>query len=155
MMRIAIVAFLCFSLPCRAAAQRSPVDTLRWLSGCWEGTRGNSVVEEMWMAPRAGVMLGVGRTSNGGRLRDAEFVRIFARGDTLVYAPGPLNQPSAEFRATSLESGRVVFEDLRHDFPKRIAYRRSGADSLVAYIEGETEGERRVVFTYARMACTG
>jgi hypothetical protein len=138
------------SMPAQGAAQ---LDTLRWMSGCWTLTRGASVTDEMWMAPRGGVMLGVARTVNGTKLREAEFTRIFTRGDTLVYAAGPLNQAGAEFRAKRVAGDEVVFENLAHDFPKRIVYRAVGPDSLHAYIEGAREGERRIWYRYERASC--
>jgi hypothetical protein len=129
------------------------VDTLRWMSGCWTTSRGTVVTDEMWMVPRGGVMLGVARTVNGTQLREAEFTRIFARGDTLVYAASPSNQASAEFSARRATHTEIVFENLAHDYPKRIVYRAVPPDSLHAYVEGAAEGERRIWYRYARADC--
>ncbi len=43
-----------------------------WMSGCWVQERDTRWSEECWMAPRAGVMLGAGRTGDGDKLRDWE-----------------------------------------------------------------------------------
>jgi hypothetical protein len=49
-----------------------------------------------------------------------------------------------------------VVSDPAHDFPQRVIYRRAGADSLVARVEGTTpNGMRAVGFPYARVACPG
>jgi uncharacterized protein DUF6265 len=150
--RIAIALLLGGAVP--ALGQGTvKLDTLRWMSGCWTLSRGSTVTDEMWMTPRGGVMLGVARTVNGSRLRDAEFTRIFAKGDTLVYAAGPLNQAGAEFAARRVAPGEIVFENLAHDFPKRIGY-RSAPDSLIAFIEGASEGEKRTWYRYARASCS-
>ena len=100
-------------------------------------------------------MMGVARTVTGSRVRDAEFTRILLRGDTLVFAPQPLGQAAAEFRMTKLLATEVVFENLAHDYPKRIGYQRASDDSLVAFIEGENPGVGRRWFRYARSACRG
>ena len=51
-----------------AGQQAGPdVDRLSWLSGCWTQPRGNGLVEEQWMAPRGGSMLGMSRTVIGGK----------------------------------------------------------------------------------------
>jgi hypothetical protein len=151
---VAAVVLLGTYAPALPGQGTSHLDALRWMSGCWTLSRGAIVTDEMWMAPRGGVMLGVARTVNGAKLRDAEFTRIYTRGDTLVYAAGPLNQPGAEFHAKRVAEAEVVFENLSHDFPKRIAYRAAAGDSLHAYIEGASDGERRIWYRYARAACS-
>jgi hypothetical protein len=134
-----------------------PTSRLAWMAGCWEQHSGTRLVEEHWLAPRAGVMLGLGRTVRGDTLREYEFTRIYARGDTLVYAAQPSGQPAAEFRALPLTERAVTFENLSHDFPQRVIYRAAaGQDSLLASIEGSIGGQtRRVDFPYARVACPG
>ena len=50
----------------------------------------------------------------------------------------------------------VVFENRTHDFPQRVGYRKVGADSLLAWIEGERNGRtRRIEFPYRRVRCAG
>ena len=129
------------------------VDTLRWMSGCWTLSRGQSISDEMWMVPRGGVMLGVARTVSAGKVRETEFTRIFATNDTLVYAASPSNQAATNFYAKRIAPGEIVFENLAHDFPKRIVYRAAAPDSLIAYIEGAGEGERRIWYRFTRATC--
>ena len=38
------------------------IEKLSWLAGCWEQKDAQRHVEEQWMAPRGGTMLGMGRT---------------------------------------------------------------------------------------------
>jgi hypothetical protein len=160
-----LLVALCVALPAAAAgaqgsaaaapaAPTAPADSLRWLAGCWRLSGARSVVEEQWMAPRGGEMLGVSRTVAGGAVREFEFLRIYARGDTLVYAARPSRQPPAEFRATTLSAGEVLFENPQHDFPQKVGYRLQPPDSLIARIEGTTGGRHRVVsFPYRRVQC--
>jgi hypothetical protein len=137
-----------------AAAARTPADTLAWLTGCWRLTTPQSVTEEQWMSPSGGVMLGVSRTVAGGRVRSFEFLRIFSSGDTLVYAALPSGQKYTEFRARSVSPTEIVFENPSHDFPQRVGYRRTSTDSVVAFIEGERNGQtRRIPFAYVRVKC--
>lgn len=148
------------AVPSGADAQR-PIDALSWMAGCWEMRTPTRRVEEHWLAPRGGIMLGVSRTTRRDSLVEYEMVRIHERGDTLVFAAHPSGQSPAEFRSADLESANgdsatVVFENLAHDFPQRVIYRRAGADSLVARVEGTTpSGMRAVGFPYARVACPG
>ncbi len=121
------------------------------------------VVEEHWMSPRGGTMLALGRTTKGGALVEHEFVVLRERGDQLAYEAHPSGQPPAVFlsRPQTRQTGtsapsvdNVVFENLEHDFPQRVGYERTGADTLLAWIEGTRNGQiRRIEFPYRRSAC--
>jgi len=138
-----------------ASAQRAPADTLRWMAGCWQSTRGTTTIEENWMAPRGGALFGVSRTSDGTRVQEFEFLHIFASRDTLVYAAMPSGQARTEFRARTVGAREIVFENPTHDFPTRVGYQRTTAgDSLIAFIEGMRGGTlRRITFPYRKVAC--
>jgi len=129
------------------------VDRLAWLSGCWSQLRANGLVEEHWMTPRGGSMLGMSRTVVGGKTVEYEFLRIAVVDGTLAYVARPLGQSEAAFPLKSIEDGVVVFENLSHDFPQRIIYRRNADASLTARIEGTVKGEARGRdFPYRRCA---
>ena len=145
------------------AAANSPADPgsadirrVAWLQGCWEQVTPERTVEEQWMAPRGRSMLGTGRTVQGDRLVDYEFVLIREQGNRLAYEAHPSGQPAAIFLSTTLSDALVVFEDPEHDFPQLIGYRRGGPDALLAWIEGTQKGQkRRLEFPYRRAACPG
>jgi hypothetical protein len=106
------------------------------------------------MAPRGGTMLGAGRTVRGGKLVEYELVLVREQGDGLAYEAHPSGQPSAVFLSKEIGADRVVFENLEHDFPQRVGYRRDGADTLTAWIEGTRDGKtKRIDFPYKRAAC--
>jgi len=99
-------------------------------------------------------MLGQSRTVRGDTLVEYEQLRIYERGGKLVFAANPSGQTPSEFVSTTLSDSVVIFENPEHDFPQRIVYRRNGADSLAASVEGIARGkERRVSFPYARASC--
>lgn len=151
---ITLAATLGLATPQATVAQRTAVDTLAWLAGCWKLAGGTTTVDEQWMVPNGGAMLGVSRTVTGGRVREFEFLRIYAAGDTLVYAANPSGQAPTEFRSTSLGGSEITFENRAHDFPQRIRYRLASPEVLVATIDGDRDNRRQpVVFSYARSAC--
>ena len=117
-------------------SQSSAIDRADWLAGCWEMRAPNRVTMEMWMPPSGGMMLGASRTVIGSSTREYEQIRLHAAGDTLVYTALPSGQREAAFRSTTVSSTTLVFENPAHDFPRKITYRRVGADSLVARVEG-------------------
>jgi hypothetical protein len=136
--------------------QANPIDRAAWLAGCWELRSGARVTLEMWMPPFGGLMLGASRTTVGTTAREFEHLRIAARGDTLVYTALPSGQRETEFRATTASADQLTFENRAHDFPQVITYRRVGADSIVARIEGPGPNNtvRGIDFRMRRASCT-
>src|SRR4029078_12600953 len=132
MKRVIVAALLIVAANLEAS---SGIERVAWLQGCWSSRSGDRVIEEQWTAPRAGTMLESGRTSDGDRLIEYEFVVIGERGDGLVYIAHPSGQPAAEFPLRTIAENSVVFENLQHDFPQRVGYQRHG-DRLSAWIEG-------------------
>jgi hypothetical protein len=129
------------------------IDQMAWLKGCWIQTKPNGAVEELWMAPGGGVMLGLGRTVQSGKLRDYEFVRIVEAEGSLAYMAEPSGQAKATFPLKSLTPDEAVFEDPAHDFPQRVIYRRLGPDAVTGRIEGQIGGQAKSVdFPYKRCA---
>lgn len=137
-----------------SAAQETTVDRIAWLQGCWQSTRGETTIEEQWMAPRGGSMLGMGRTVRGSQTVEYELVMITQQNGRLAYEAHPSGQPSATFLSTTVSDTTIVFENAQHDFPQRVGYTRNGSDALAAWIEGQANGKtRRVDFAYERAHC--
>jgi hypothetical protein len=134
-----------------------PVAAVGWLAGCWEGTLENGATyEEVWLPPRAGTLVGLARMTRDDRTLSFEFIRILDDHGTLVYAAQPSGRPPTHFRATTLDSRQVTFENPDHDFPHRIIYRFAPPDELFARIEGDMDGELRALdFPLRRTACPG
>ena len=150
---IAIVASL--FVGASAVAQPGGAQRLAWLQGCWAIDAPERTVEEQWMAPRAGSLLGMSRTVRGGKLMAHESVILRERGDRFEYEVSPSGQAITVFTSTEVGNGSIVFENLQHDFPQRIGYARRGA-SLEAWIEGPVKGQnKRIEYAYQRVPCGG
>jgi hypothetical protein len=128
------------------APAKATMDDMAWLAGAWVGTRGSSSIEERWSPPLGDAMLAVSRTVNNGSMVAFEFLRIVERDGGLVYIAQPGGMSPTEFVLTELDGTRAVFDNPRHDYPKRIVYELS-ADGLCATI-GFTKGgtPRRLEF---------
>jgi hypothetical protein len=137
------------------AEQPARIDQVAWLQGCWQFEADGRVVDEQWMAPRGGVMLGMGRTVRDGKLVEYESVMLREQAHRLAYEAHPSGQPSALFMSRTVGDATVVFENPTHDYPQRVGYTRTG-ESLLAWIDGTVNGkDRRVEFPYRRVPCVG
>ena len=158
MRALVLVAFATFSfgLVAEAHAASSKIVKLGWLAGCWKRAYGKRAVEEVWMAPRAGLMLGVGRTTNaaGDTLIEYEQTKIQQLGNDLVFTASPSAQATDSFTAIAVSDSSVTFENKKHDFPQRVGYTLRADGSLAAWIEGTQGGKsRHVDFPYTRATC--
>ncbi|MFN8654194.1 MAG: DUF6265 family protein [Gemmatimonadales bacterium] len=137
------------------AAQQ--VTALGWMAGCWRQLDAGVVVEEVWLGPQGGTMVGVSRTVFGDTTRSTEHMVIrTGMSGGLVYEASPSGQPPAAFLSTAVSDSLVVFENLTHDFPQQIRYSRAGRDSLVAVVSGTVRDKlRSIAYRYARASCPG
>ncbi|HKU13412.1 MAG TPA: DUF6265 family protein [Steroidobacteraceae bacterium] len=152
-------SLLAFALLAGTAGAQAPVaaPTLQdfaWLAGHWRIEADDRVVDEQWMAPAGGLMMGMARNIAGGKVQEYEFtlLRQEPNGD-ILYIASPSRQAQTAFRLTSLENGIAVFENPQHDFPKKIIYARGKDGSLLAAIEGPgRDGKpRRVEYPFKRV----
>ena len=132
----ALAAFLA------VAAQAQGLDELSWMAGTWMQRKGTTDTEEQWLAPKGGLMLGVGRTVRDGKAVEFEMLRIEMKDGKPVYLAMPQARPPTEFRTIEQAATKVVFERDGDDFPKRVMYWRDG-EALMARIEGTMKGQAR------------
>lgn len=150
-----LTLFLCLAGSGLAGAQNLTTEKLGWIAGCWEIRTPTRVVEEYWMKPGGGMLMGMSRTVTRDTLRQSEVLAIRRMGDKLVYDATPSGQKQTLFPATVASADSVIFELPEHDFPQKVGYIRRGADSLVAFIEGKgANGQiRRIPYPYKRATC--
>lgn len=134
------------------APVEAAIGDLAWLAGSWVGTRGASgttSIEERWSPANGGAMLAVSRTVSNGRMSAFEFLRIVPRDTGLVYIAQPGGAAPTEFVLTEVNARRAVFDNPRHDYPKRIVY-ELGADGRLTATIGFMKGGTPRRFEYRR-----
>lgn len=120
-----------------SAGQEPPsLADVAFLSGCWEGGAGNLEMREQWSEAVGGVMLGTTRFFRAGALVDWEFARLEQTDSAAVLWPYPRGERSEHGFPLVRAGEEAVFENLAHDFPVRIVYRRMGPDRVAPRIEG-------------------
>jgi len=98
--------------------------------------KGSLLIEERWTEPASNMMLGVSRTVRGDKVVEFEFLRIEARADGLYYVAQPGGRPPTDFKLTRWDGTEAIFENPRHDFPKRVIYRRMPDNVVTARVDG-------------------
>lgn len=152
-MRMILFLAAVFGAALPVSAQ-SPIDQLAWLGGCWQSSSGSRTTIEMWLPPAGGLMVGASRTVAGGRARAFEHLRLRAAGDTLIYTAIPSGQAQTHFRSTTVSADGFTVENPQHDFPQRIAYRRTGPHTMTARVEGPgPNGPRGFDLAFQRVSC--
>jgi hypothetical protein len=151
-----LLAVMAVVVACGAAnaADSSGVAGLGWLQGAWAAEDGPLQMEEVWLAPKGGALLGVHRDVAGGKTVSFEFFRVAAGADgKIVYWASPLSRPPVPFTLAEASGKKAVFENLEHDFPQRILYWLDAEDRLHARIEGPKEAtEKTQEWTFRREA---
>jgi Domain of unknown function (DUF6265) len=130
---------------------KAVIGDVAWLAGAWTGTRSTgSSNEERWSPPGGGAMLAVSRSVNtSGKMFAFEYLRIVERDEGLVYIAQPGGKTATEFVLTEVSPTRAVFENPRHDYPKRITYELSAEGGLSATI-GQLKGGTPRKFDFKR-----
>jgi hypothetical protein len=134
------------------APAKAAITNMAWLVGAWVGTRGTNgttSIEERWSPPLGGAMLAVSRTVSRGKMGAFENLRIVERDGGLVYIAQPGGAVATEYVLTELSPTRAVFDNPRHDYPKRIVYELSAEGVLRATI-GFTKGGTPRRFEFKR-----
>ena len=129
-------------------AGRSVAD-LGWMSGRWQSDAGGTWTEEIWLAPRGGMMMGLSRSGRGESVGDYEYLRLAAGEEGVpIYWASPGGGAPVGFRLAAADGQSASFENRAHDYPQLIRYRRDGA-RLVATISA-ADGSRAMSWTYHR-----
>ena len=111
------------------------------------------VIEEFWSRVVRNTLEGNSTTKKNNTIIERESMSIIqdASGNFNYRAKLP-KQKEVLFRLVKSDSISAVFENLKHDFPQRISYRRSSEDSLTAVIEGTVKGKHStIVFPYKKV----
>jgi hypothetical protein len=148
------VALLAITAHAQAPAAAPTLQDFAWLAGHWRIEQPDGQTDEQWMAPAGGLMMGMARSIQAGKVREYEFtlLRQEPNGD-IHYVASPSKQTETSFKLTSLRNGEAVFENPEHDFPKKVIYTRKADGSLLAAIEGPgRDGKpRRVEYPFKRV----
>jgi hypothetical protein len=144
-------------------AAKAKVEDLAWMAGSWRSEHDGDVFEEHWLPPAGGCMAAVFRAVEGGKPDMFEISSIETAADGTVALRirhfgaelVPWKSEGEKAPSWTLQSATkdmAVFEDPKQEFPRRIAYRLLGGDTLGVRLDGTEESKRKpLVFQLKRV----
>jgi len=152
---MAVMAAPSSAAPPGAAAP--PGERFAWMAGCWGGEKDGTAFRETWMAVSPDLLLGMSATTKPSAPVEFEFLRIESRAAGPAYVAQPGGAPPTAFAWSASDStaDSATFVNLQHDFPKRIGYKRTEADGLLAWIDAGPKGSMKIEFPMRRLPCPG
>lgn len=115
---------------------------MSWVLGSWESTNKEPLITESWVQVSDMTFEGVGETYSEGKIKNTESLRIVEMSKAFFYiAKVDQNSSPVAFKLIQCEHGNAVFENLSHDFPKRIEYKLIEKDNMVVIVsDGKAKG---------------
>jgi hypothetical protein len=119
-------------------------DAFKWLVGTWTISTGNGYIVEQWKIVDDSTFNGRSvfvKSANDSILQ--ETLELSSRNGEWTYYAQVVQQNNNKpipFRVIFVGRGEFISENLTHDFPQRIGYRRVG-NALFASIEGKNKGK--------------
>lgn len=155
-MKLLIVVSLLVGMISCSPNKYEDIDQLAWLRGKW-GTdiQGKEMTEE-WVRLNDSTILGSSYLMENKDTLFEEQMTIATRNgitffQTIITTKEEEDVDTTRFEMIELEEGKIIFENLFHDFPQRITYTHPSKDSLWAYIDGDQMGNyQRIDFKLKR-----
>jgi Domain of unknown function (DUF6265) len=121
-----------------------------WLVGDWTYTDEMGRYVENWEKKDSTTYIGKAYQALNKDTTFAETMVLDAKQVSII-TPGENNNQPVKFQLKKATENSVIWENMSHDFPKRIAYEHTPTDSIIAYIEGDEKENRRIYFKMRRM----
>ena len=126
-----ISLLLCIGLVLGENDKPLTVESLSWLTGSWEGPIGEDLLEETWLPPRAGNIVGLVRSSNESVTNFVEIIIIKEINGTLELqlqlfddSLKPINKNPHSFELAKIENNYISFKGVSAGSHKTLSYQR-------------------------------
>jgi uncharacterized protein DUF6265 len=137
---------------CASGPDPSTMGRLGFMVGCWASKDGAN--QEVWSAPRGGIMFGYATTLSPDKPTFFEQTRIELRPNQAIYVASPNGDrpvifteaggaPAVDKKGNPLPASSVTFENAQHDYPQRISYsttKNGGLTASISRIDGSRPG---------------
>lgn len=139
-----LVLFLLVSCQNKSEKKFDKLEKMNWLVGSWEQKLPDGALVESWEKQNDSTYIGESYFVKGKDTIHAESVVLTQKKLDLLYIPtvtGENNDEPVTFKLTSDTQNRFVFENLAHDYPQKITYKKLNDSNLLAAISGKQQGK--------------
>ncbi len=144
-----LVRLCCQSTLLLISATAAVATPLEWMGGRWcAQISDNTTIEEQWFTDAGNRMLGLNRTLKDGRAVAFEYLQVDLQGATPIYLAQPGGKPATGFSQVADGDHWVRFENLQHDYPQFIEYRRDGSALTATIGAGDGQERRESAFSF-------
>ena len=153
------------SSPPAQKASPPKLTDFEWLEGRWRGEWGPRVAEQVWLAPKANLMVGVFRLTEGDKplvielftiLQKSDGINFYLRHFTTALVPWEKSDATV-LNLASADAKNIDFENPANGMPKRSTLTRIDADTYISRSElAPQKGDVQVIeITYHRQPPSG
>lgn len=130
-----VIFILCFISLQSTANTCDSLSFVKSLLGSWELNRGGQVITESWYRVSDQTIEGKGVVYESGIIKSSESLRIMEMSNSVFYlAKVSHNKLPIAFILSQCSDNLLIFENIEHDFPKRIVYSMTSKNSLVVNV---------------------
>jgi len=123
-------------------------NSFKWLIGNWKMESNGTTIYERWEIINSRQLSGKSYSVSGKDTLFSERISLVQNDDDFYYIAKVSHNPEpVKFKLIHYGEDKIIFENAKHDFPKRIIYKRISKDSLFARVEDESKS---LEFFYAR-----
>lgn len=126
------------------ATEKDKIKAANWLLGKWETKTADGTLSENWKQLNDSTFQGESFFIKGKDTLHFESIILQQKGEELFYnakVKGQNEDKAVPFKLTLSSEKQLVFENAKHDYPKKIFYTLIKKDSLVASISGVQQGK--------------
>jgi hypothetical protein len=143
-MKLTALLFIAAAFPMAQSSPATVSSRAGFMAGCWESSAQGAVMREEWRQPSGEFLIGTSSTTEGGVVKEFGFFRVEKdKAGAIAYVAQPGGAAATRFTLDpSSKADDITFVNMKHDFPKRIGYKKVAADALTAWIDGGPNSEK-------------
>lgn len=126
------------------ANEKDKIKISHWLLGNWENKTADGNLTETWKKVNDSTFEAQSYFIKEKDTLHFESITLQQKGEELTYnatVKGQNNDKPITFKLTNSTEKQLVFENPKHDYPKKIIYTQINEDNLIAEISGTLEGK--------------
>jgi hypothetical protein len=137
-----VLFFLLLISPYSLAQSCNSINVINKIVGAWGAHQGNQIIKESWGKVSKKTIEGSGATYFKEKVKNSESMRIVEMSGSVFYiAKVSHNSVPVAFRLIKCTDKTFVFENNKHDFPKRIEYKFIHKNKMLVNVsDGKGEG---------------